>query len=67
MADHAKNLETVLEARKTLAAELTELESVLAQKKEIFLKYSGIVEYLSSLKKAEESSTEPESIDPEIE
>lgn len=67
MPDHAKNLETVLEARKKLAAELTEIESVLAQKKEIYLKYSGIVEYLSSIQKAEESSTESEAIDPQVE
>ena len=67
MADHAKNLETVLEARKTLAAELTEIESVLAQKKEIYLKYSGIVEYLLSIQKTEESGTESEAIDPQEE
>ncbi|HCX23518.1 MAG TPA: hypothetical protein DHN29_16475 [Cytophagales bacterium] len=67
MIDHAKNLETVLEARKTIATELAELESVLAKKKEIYLKYSGIVEYLASLQKVEESDTEPESIEPEAE
>lgn len=57
MIDHDKNLETVLEVRKTLAAELNELQSTMEQKKEMFLKYSGIIEYLSSLKKAEESNT----------
>ena len=56
MIDHDKNLETVLEARKTLAAELNELQSAMEQKKEMFLKYSGIVEYLSSLKKAEDNN-----------
>lgn len=63
MIDHDKNLETVIEARKTLAAELNELQSTMEQKKEVFLKYTGIIEYLSSLKKAEESvetSAEPE-------
>jgi len=55
MIDHDKNLETVLEARKTLANELTELQASMDQKREIFLKYSGIIEYLSSLKKAEDS------------
>lgn len=55
MIDHDKNLETVLEARKTLANELTELQASMDQKREIFLKYSGIIEYLSSLKKSEES------------
>ena len=56
MIDHDKNLETVLEARKTLAAEINELQSAMEQKREMFLKYSGIVEYLSSLKKAEDSN-----------
>lgn len=55
MIDHDKNLETVIEARKTLATELNELQSTMEQKKEVFLKYTGIIEYLSSLKKAEES------------
>lgn len=56
MIDHDKNLETVLEARKALAAELNELQSAMEQKREMFLKYSGIVEYLSSIKKAEETN-----------
>lgn len=67
MIDHYKNLETVLEARKTLAAELNELQSTLEQKKEIFLKYSGIIEYLTSLKKAEESNTDTPENDTEVE
>lgn len=65
MIDHDKNLETVLEARKTLAAELNELQSALDQKKEIFLKYSGIIEYLTSLKKAEDSNEVTAEIDEE--
>jgi len=59
MVDHNKNLETVIEARKALAAELNELQSTMEQKKEMFLKYSGIIEYLSSLKKAEENDQAP--------
>ncbi len=59
MIDHDKNLETVLEARKTLATELNELQSAMEQKREMFLKYSGIVEYLSSLKNAEDSNEAP--------
>lgn len=65
MIDHDKNLETVLEARKTLAAELNELQSALEQKKEIFLKYSGIIEYLTSLKKAEDGNEVTAEIDEE--
>ncbi len=67
MIDHDKNLETVLEARKTLASELNELQSTMEQKKEMFLKYSGIIEYLSSLKKAEEPNTSSSDIEPEVE
>lgn len=58
MVDHDKNLETVIEARKELAKELNELQSTLEQKREMFLKYSGIVEYLSSIKQAENSKAE---------
>jgi hypothetical protein len=58
MIDHDKNLETVLEARKALATELSELQAALEQKREMFFKYSGIVEYLSSIQKSEKSSDE---------
>ena len=58
MVDHDKNLETVIEARKALANELNELQSTLEQKREMFLKYSGIVEYLSSIKQTENSKEE---------
>lgn len=67
MIDHDKNLETVLEARKALATELNDLQSALEQKREMFLKYSGIIEYLSSLKKAEDSNTVTTEIDSEVE
>lgn len=58
MVDHDKNLETVIEARKALANELSELQSATEQKREMFLKYTGIIEYLSSIKQAEESKAE---------
>ena len=58
MVDHDKNLETVIEARKALANELSELQSVTEQKREMLLKYTGIIEYLSSIKQAEESQAE---------
>jgi len=58
MVDHDKNLETVIEARKALANELNELQSATEQKREMFLKYTGIIEYLSSIKQAEESQPE---------
>lgn len=58
MVDHDKNLETVIEARKVLANELRELQSASEQKREMFIKYSGIIEYLSSIKQAEESKEE---------
>ena len=58
MVDHDKNLETVIEARKVLVNELRELQSATEQKREMFIKYSGIIEYLSSIKQAEESKEE---------
>jgi len=58
MVDHDKNLETVIEARKVLVNELRELQSASEQKREMFIKYSGIIEYLSSIKQAEESKEE---------
>ena len=58
MVDHDKNLETVIEARKVLVNELRELQSATEQKREMFIKYSGIIEYFSSIKQAEESKEE---------
>ena len=58
MVDHDKNLETVIEARKVLVNELRELQSASEQKREMFIKYSGIIEYFSSIKQAEESKEE---------
>lgn len=58
MVDHDKNLETVIEARKALANELSELQAATEQKREMFMKYTGIIEYLSSIKQAEESQAE---------
>ena len=52
MIDHSKNLETVSEATQKLGEEINQLQGILAQKRELYLKYLGITEYLSA--------TEPE-------
>ena len=48
MIDHSKNLETVSEATEKLGAEINQLQGILAQKRELYLKYLGIAEYLSA-------------------
>jgi len=48
MIDHSKNLETVSEATKKLGEEINQLQGILAQKRELYLKYLGIAEYLSA-------------------
>ena len=52
MIDHSKNLETVSEATQKLGEEINQLQGILTQKRELYLKYLGITEYLSA--------TEPE-------
>lgn len=58
MTDHKKNLETIQEARTKIASEINEIENVLNGKKELFLKYTGILEYLTSTEQAEAAETE---------
>lgn len=55
MTDHIQNLEALIEARKNVTSELNDLQSLLEQKRELYLKYSGIIEYLNSIKKADEA------------
>ena len=67
MINHEAHLKQVLEAQKQLAQEINELNGILTNKKEIFTKHQGIIEYLTSngVKLEEENSnTQPQ---PEIE
>ncbi len=57
MTDHSKNLEVITASRDSVAKEIQSLEQQLNIKKEIFLKYSGIIEYLEQTESAQESST----------
>lgn len=58
MTDHIKNLQAVVTACNTIAQEIQTLENQLTIKKEIYLKYSGIIEYLQKTEAPTEPSTE---------
>ena len=47
MIDHETHLKQILEVQRELARELTDLNNLIASKKEQFSKYQGIVEYLT--------------------
>lgn len=62
MVNHAQNLVTALEARKAVASEINELNATIEEKKAMFLKYSGIVEYLSAIEASENNNEESSEI-----
>ena len=65
MIDHTKNLETVSEAAQKLGEEINRIQGILAQKREMYLKYLGIIEYLTSTEKPEETPEE-DLVEPEV-
>jgi hypothetical protein len=62
MIDHQQDLKNVIEIQKNLINEINELNTTVASKKELVLKYQGIIEYLTSsgvtLPESEEPSSE---------
>jgi hypothetical protein len=48
MIDQQQHLKNIIEAQKTLINEITELNNTIALKKELALKYQGVIEYLTS-------------------
>ena len=71
MIDHTKNLKTVSEVAEKLGEEINRIQGILAQKREIYLKYLGIIEYLTSTENPEEipeeDLVEPDVISDELE
>ena len=71
MIDHTKNLKTVSEVAEKLGEEINRIQGILAQKREIYLKYLGIIEYLTSTENPEETPeedlVEPDVISDELE
>ena len=51
MTDHSQNLKDVLEVCQKLGNDIQRAQSELNTKREMFLKYSGIAEYLSATEK----------------
>jgi hypothetical protein len=47
MTEQQQHLKTVIENQKQLIDEITELNNVLAAKKETAIKYQGVIEYLT--------------------
>lgn len=58
MSNQKEHLEVVKAEREKLLKEIEELNSQLALKKETFLKYQGIFEYLSAEVQTDEAPTE---------
>lgn len=48
MTDQQQDLKNIIETQKTLINEINELNNSIALKKELALKYQGIIEYLTS-------------------
>lgn len=48
MTDQQQDLKNIIENQKTLINEINELNNTIALKKELALKYQGIIEYLTS-------------------
>jgi len=48
MTDQQQDLKNIIETQKTLINEINELNNSIAVKKELALKYQGIIEYLTA-------------------
>jgi len=62
MINQQQDLKNIIENQKTLINEITDLNNTIAIKKELALKYQGIIEYLTgsgvTLPESEEPSSE---------
>jgi len=62
MINQQQDLKNIIENQKTLINEITDLNNTIAIKKELALKYQGIIEYLTgsgvTLPESEELSSE---------
>lgn len=47
MVDHETNLKNAVEIQKNLINEINELNNTLSLKKELAIKYQGVIEYLT--------------------
>ena len=48
MIDHKTHLQNILKEQSSLSQEISQLNVILSTKRELFLKYQGITEYLTS-------------------
>ena len=48
MIDHKAHLQSILKEQSSLSQEISQLNALLANKRELFLKYQGITEYLTA-------------------
>ena len=48
MIDHKVHLQNILKEQSSLSQEISQLNALLANKRELFLKYQGITEYLTA-------------------
>ncbi len=48
MIDHKAHLQNILKEQSSLSQEISQLNALLANKRELFLKYQGITEYLTA-------------------
>ena len=71
MIDHKTHLQNILKEQSSLSQEISQLNAVLANKRELFVKYQGITEYLSANgvkpneEEAKDATEDTEQVQPE--
>lgn len=60
MTDHSQNLKSITEARTAVYEEIQELQNAINVKRELFLKYSGIVEYFQTVNQTDAEGSNSE-------
>ena len=60
MTDHSQNLKSITEARTAVYEEIQELQNAINVKRELFLKYSGIVEYFQTVNQTDAQGSDSE-------
>ena len=48
MIDHKAHLQNIFKEQSSLSQEIAQLNTILANKRELFIKYQGITEYLTA-------------------
>jgi len=71
MIDHKAHLQNILKEQSSLSQEISQLNALLANKRELFLKYQGITEYLTANgvepdeEEAKDATEDTEQVQPE--